>query len=606
MHLLYSGIHGYVFRGCRFGWGCSLNCGWLSLYSHPYRCEDPMNLSKKLVLALAGTSMLAPVAASAQEIAAVNGRAAVNEYMQQQDVDTFKAWASRNQVTSVNQFSDVKPTDWAYQALSNLVEKYGCVAGYPDGKFKGAQAMTRFEAAALLNACLDRVTEKTDELQKLLDEFDKELTILTARVDGLESKVGKLQAQQFSTTTKLRGEASMILGGIPGYTSNTGTTAAGRQNVRSQGNTTFNYDLRLNFDTSYTGQDLLRTRLRAGNFSALPFGSSSQPFKLDKAESYNNQVYLDRLFYQFPVGKDKSIKLTVGALVRNTEMVWLPTAYKSDVLDAFTTIGTSGTYNKATGQGVGFQWRQKVEKGKGAFLVNTNYVVSGNNCLSGTGVSGSCGSNVGGSGADSSYGVFNDNSGLNWLTQVGYAAPNWGAAVGYRYGSAGTSMRDGNGIANSALLASQSSSSLAFNAYWQPIKTGWFPSISAGYGYNWVNGSNSGATVTTGTSTTGPLDSASWFAGFQWDNAFIKGNSAGVAFGQPSFTLASKAQSEPWLIEWFYRFQVSDNISITPTLFYGTGISNQRSSTSGGGSGNQNNGSTFSGLGGVIQTTFKF
>jgi len=572
-----------------------------------------MHLSKKLVLALAGTSLLAPVAASAQEIAAVNGRAAVNEYMQQQDVDTFKAWASRNQVTSVNQFSDVKPTDWAYQALSNLVEKYGCVAGYPDGKFKGAQAMTRFEAAAILNACLDRVTEKTDELQKLLDEFDKELTVLTARVDGLESKVGKLQAQQFSTTTKLKGEASMILGGIPGYNSftnsNNSNVKGTNANNRKQGNTTFNYDLRLNFDTSYTGQDLLRTRLRTGNFSALPFGSSSQPFKLDKAESYNDAVYVDRLYYQFPVGADKSIKLTLGALVRNTEMAWLPTAYKSDVLDAFTTIGTSGTYNKATGQGVGFQWKQKVEKGKAAWVVNTNYVVSGSQCVNGTTTAplggSACSNKNGGSGSDSAFGVFNSNSGLNWLTQIGYAAPNWGAAIGYRYGTAGTAMRDGNGLAAATLLQKQSSSSIAFNAYWQPIKTGWFPSLSAGYGYNWISGSNTGRKVDDSTSTGGgATNSASWFAGLQWDNAFIKGNAAGVAFGQPSFS-NTPAQSDPWLVEWFYRFQVSDNISVTPTLFYGTGISNTRSS-SGGGSGNSANGTTFNGLGGVIQTTFKF
>ncbi|MCX5939210.1 MAG: iron uptake porin [Cyanobium sp. LacPavin_0920_WC12_MAG_62_9] len=570
-----------------------------------------MNLSKKLVLALAGTGLVAPMAASAQEIAAVNGRAAVNEYMQQQDVDTFKAWASRNQVTSVNQFSDVKPTDWAYQALSNLVEKYGCVAGYPDGKFKGAQAMTRFEAAALLNACLDRVTEKTDELQKLLDEFDKELTILTARVDGLESKVGKLQAQQFSTTTKLKGEASMILGGIPGYTSYTTSGngrnpgANSRQNEKRQGNTTFNYDIRLNFDTSYTGQDLLRTRLRSGNFSALPFGSSSQPFKLDKAESYGDAVYIDRLYYTFPVGADKSIKLTLGALVRNTEMVWLPTAYKSDVLDAFTTVGTSGTYNKATGQGVGFQWKQKVEKGKGAFIVNTNYVVSGNNCgtTATTAANTSCANKNGGSGSDSAYGVFDKLSGLNWLTQVGYAAPNWGAAVAYRYGTTGTAMRDGNGLAAASLLQGQSSSSIAFNAYWQPLKTGWFPSISAGYGYNFVSGNNQGLSAVDAAAT-GPASSASWFAGFQWDNAFIKGNAAGIAFGQPSFS-QSQAQSDPWLVEWFYRFQVSDNISVTPTLFYGSGISTTRSG-SGGGSGQAGNGTTFSGLGGVIQTTFKF
>ncbi|OUE48651.1 MAG: hypothetical protein BTM33_07335, partial [Synechococcus sp. Lanier] len=51
--------------------------------------------------------------------------------------------ASSEQVTSITQFSDVKPTDWAYQALSNLIERYGCVAGYPNGTFKGGQAMTR-------------------------------------------------------------------------------------------------------------------------------------------------------------------------------------------------------------------------------------------------------------------------------------------------------------------------------------------------------------------------------------------------------------------------------------------------------------------------------
>ena len=68
-------------------------------------------------------------------------------------------YASEEQV-SVTQFSDVYPTDWAGQALSNLVEQYGCVAGYPNG-FRGNRAMTRYEAAALLNACLDRITEIT-------------------------------------------------------------------------------------------------------------------------------------------------------------------------------------------------------------------------------------------------------------------------------------------------------------------------------------------------------------------------------------------------------------------------------------------------------------
>jgi len=562
-----------------------------------------MKVSKKLALALAGTTLAASSAASAQEIASLNGRAAVSSYTQQQVEDRFMAWDAKNQVTSVNQFSDVQPTDWAYQALNNLVEKYGCVAGYPNGSFRGGHSLSRYEAAALLNSCLERVTEVTDDLQRLLNEFKAELATLTGRVDGLDKKVGKLEAQQFSTTTKLKGEVNFILGGIPGYTSNTGVNNAGQQNLQRQGNTTFNYDVKLSFDTSYTGQDLLKTRLRAGNFSALPFGSASQPFFLDKAVVSNDGVFIDRLYYTFPVGKDKSIKLTAGALVRNTEISWIPTAYNANVLDFFTTAGSPGTYNKATGQGFGFQWKQKVAKGKPAWLINSNYVVAGNNGLAGDGTQGPTNRN-GGSGADSSYGVFNSDSGINWLTQVGYAASNWGAAIAYRYGTAGSSVRDGNGLAGAGLLTNQTSNAISLNAYWQPIKTGWFPSISAGYGYNWVDGASTG-TTTALRAGSGPINSANWFAGFQWDNAFLKGNSAGFALGQPSFS-SSLTQDAPWLIEWFYRFQVSDKISITPTLFYGTGISNTRSATTGGGSGNRTNGSTFDGLGGVIQTTFKF
>ena len=76
----------------------------------------------------------------------------------------------------------------------NLIERYGCVAGYPNGTYRGNRAMTRFEAAALLNACLDRVTEVTDELKRLMIEFEKELAILKGRVDGLEARVGELEA----------------------------------------------------------------------------------------------------------------------------------------------------------------------------------------------------------------------------------------------------------------------------------------------------------------------------------------------------------------------------------------------------------------------------
>ncbi|MCY7273614.1 MAG: iron uptake porin, partial [Phormidesmis sp. CAN_BIN44] len=99
-----------------------------------------------------------------------------------------------DQVTSVSQLTDVRPTDWAFQALQSLVERYGCTAGYPDKTYRGNRAMTRYEFAAGLNACLDRVNEliaastadlvkKEDlaTLQRLQAEFAIELATVRGR-----------------------------------------------------------------------------------------------------------------------------------------------------------------------------------------------------------------------------------------------------------------------------------------------------------------------------------------------------------------------------------------------------------------------------------------
>ncbi len=482
------------------------------------------------MLAPVALGMVAPVAANAADL----NMAAVNQY-------------SSEQVTSVTQFSDVQPTDWAYQALSNLVERYGCVAGYPNGTYGGTKAMTRYEAAALLNACLDRVTEVTDELRKLQTEFAAELAVLKGRVDGLEAQVNTLEAQQFSTTTKLRGEANFVIGGVDNYQTKTGDIAR----------TAFNYDLRLNLDTSFTGKDLLKTRLRSSNFSSNPFGSSSSIFKLDKADNtqgdMGDAVVIDRLYYSFPAFNNTTT-LTAGALVRNTEIAWIPTAYKSNILDFFQVAGAPGVYNKATGAGFGIQY------GKKGLVAGVNYVAQ--------------------TGSDSSTGEFDRSGALNTLAQIGYRGDNWGAAFGYRYGTEGTRVRTYNGLngASGTLVPGQTSNGYAINAYWQPTQSGWVPSISGGYGWNTVSGTQSAAT-----------NSQSWFAGLTWDDVFVDGNSAGVAIGQaPTGSNLEKST----MLEIFYKYQVSDNISVTPAIIYGS--DNQRLV------GNSSN------WGGVIQTTFKF
>jgi hypothetical protein len=172
------------------------------------------------------------------------------------------------QVTSVSQLSDVQPTDWAFQALQSLVERYGCIAGYPNQTYRGNRAMTRYEFAAGLNACLERINEliatatgdlvkKEDltTLQKLQEQFAAELATLRGRVDAVEARTAELEANQFSTTTKLSGEA--IIAGVG---------ASGGAPNQSDPNIILVNRVRLNLTTSFTGKDSLITGLQAYNF----------------------------------------------------------------------------------------------------------------------------------------------------------------------------------------------------------------------------------------------------------------------------------------------------------------------------------------------------
>ncbi|MFN9533975.1 MAG: iron uptake porin, partial [Pseudanabaena sp.] len=257
----------------------------------------------------------AAVAASTLIAGAANAQASKDsEVVRSVGADTLveqvqlRPSAVAQNVTSVSQLSDVRPTDWAFTALQSLVERYGCIAGYPDRTFRGKQATSRYEFAAGLNACLDKINEiisagladkvsKQDlaTLQKLQEEFAAELATLRGRVDALDAKTAKLEAQQFSTTTKLRGEAIF---GLVGGSDGTTTTGVDKTNIA------FNYRVRLNLDTSFTGKDLLRTRLQASNtanFTDLA-GSNSTRLSYDGFATSANNFEINRLYYRFPVG----------------------------------------------------------------------------------------------------------------------------------------------------------------------------------------------------------------------------------------------------------------------------------------------------------------
>jgi BMFP domain-containing protein YqiC len=271
------------------------------------------------------------------------------------------------QVTSVSQLSDVFPTDWAFQALQSLVERYGCIAGYPDGTFRGRNFATRYELAAALNACLDRISELlaagdfvTREdlatIQRLQEEFAAELATLRGRVDALEARVTELEENQFSTTTKLRGETNFYIGGITG------------DDVPSDNDEIiFASRVRLNFDTSFTGEDRLRARLQAGNYVGWPRGSGlpydSGGFFVGQTDHQFDSgggfaVSVSRLEYRFPLGDAVTVYIEAngGAI---TDIVTSVSPFDDTVAGPLTTFAAYnpiydvGPGNTATGQNIG-------------------------------------------------------------------------------------------------------------------------------------------------------------------------------------------------------------------------------------------------------------
>ncbi|WP_028255070.1 S-layer homology domain-containing protein, partial [Veillonella magna] len=86
---------------------------------------------------------------------------------------------------AANPFSDVTPSDWAYQSVSQLAAA-GVINGYPDGTFQGQKNITRYEMAQMVAKAMANESRANAEQQaminRLADEFSSELNNLGVRV----------------------------------------------------------------------------------------------------------------------------------------------------------------------------------------------------------------------------------------------------------------------------------------------------------------------------------------------------------------------------------------------------------------------------------------
>jgi len=490
-----------------------------------------MKLFQQLLVAPAALGLIAPLAASAAELN-LNG---VSDYA-----------SSSEEVQSLSQFSDVYPTDWAYQALVELAERHECNASSPSG------SMTRYEAAALLNACLGNAPQANAEERRLLNEFAPELAVIKGRTDGLES-ASEFEAGMFSATTKVSGRTTFVVGSVDQTTfSKYGNDEA----------TTFHYETKIDVDTSFDGTDLLKTTLRAGNFSG-PFASGRAALEVAHASSGTDTLDVHRSYYQFPYGDDLTV--TVGAKVRQDDMlgVW-PSDYPSDsVLDVLTYAGANAAYSLPTGAGAGVTWA------KNNFSASLVYIAE--------------------EASDSSQesGGIGTHAGSEDVTgQIAWMGDGLTLAAAYTVADGGVT----DGLASNDAYAAW-----GLSAVYQPEwgSSAWVPSsISAGVGFKSPDKTDEDGADNENANSDDVEDSHTWSVGLLWDDAFYNGNTLGVAMGTSEDHVDDPWEDDPLTYEVFYEISVSDNITITPAIFHvgGQGSRKQTAPLSGG----------------LVKTTFTF
>ncbi|MFK0734432.1 MAG: iron uptake porin [Gloeotrichia echinulata HAB0833] len=489
---------------------------------------------------------------------------------------------SMAQITSVSQFSDVQPTDWAFQALQSLVERYGCIAGYPNATFRGNRALTRYEFAAGLNACLDRVNEliatasadlvnKQDltTLQRLQEEFAAELGTLRGQVDALEARTAQLEANQFSTTTKLSGEAIFSVSQAFGDKK---AVASGPPSNNLDSNLTFSNRVRLSFNTSFTGTDQLQTRLQAGNI--INNNSSNNPDLGNAATGTNmtrlghdvsnndNSVTVDKLNYAFNLSDSIRVKIdAIGAELNENVNVFNPD-FRSSGSGALSRYGRFSPIYRQAGDGAGITVNFTPQ---GPLTFSAAYIAPAS-FRTAAGVT----TNFGANNPGDSQGLFTGDSTI--FGQVAFK-PNQALSVGFSY--ARTYLvdptRSGSGLFKStgSTFANRPFASDRTEANNYGLQASFQATDKLTIG-GWAGYTTAQSVDKTGANRGKDADIFYWAASVGLKDFGREGNVLGLVFGQPpkvtggSIDKAGRDGSTSYHLEGLYKVKLSDNILVTP------------------------------------------
>lgn len=435
------------------------------------------------------------------------------------------------QMTSVSQLSDVRPTDWAFEAVRSLVERYGIISGYPDGTFRGNRPLNRNELAAVLTTVLGRIEAQliagqansaTEQdvltIRRLISSYGDALADLRGRLNQIENRTEQLEGQQFSTTTKLSGRTDLI--------ATDGTDASLSVIAR----------VRLNLTTSFQGSDRLVTQLEAGNNGrdAIANAQDQRQNLLgttgiladgggNDAVGATSDIKVRKLYYAFRPAKN--LEIAVGSNIP-----------PSDFIDRNSFANQSG------------------ENFSSSFFANNALIVQNEIDRfggAGTAIAWSPGNNftlralyIAADASDpANGGLFRDR--YQASAEAEYSLPNQPFTVRLQYTNAninGTEINAGG-----------------INAEWAIRRRFGVVGLFGRFGFGRYRGFN------TVLAEDLDLDPKSWAFGLSFQNFLIPGSKAGVAIGQPFITrqLGNATQTN---FEAFFGLLINDNLNVSPSL----------------------------------------
>ncbi len=442
------------------------------------------------------------------------------------------------QVNSVAQLQDVRPSDWAFQALQALVERYGVIKGFPDGSFRGNQPLTRYEFAATLRAVIAAIDQRLDlgqeverqdiaTIQRLVAASGQAVGELRTRLYDLTGRISHLESRNFSATTKLQGQS------VQAFTWGTDAEATILSRVR------------LDLLTSFDGRDRLTTQIEVGNSGgdAISLAQSRRQNLLGRTGALVNgggldyvgissSPYFRKLFYQFQPLPE--VAVAVGAKL-----------VPSDFIDR----------NRfANGSAVNFS---------SSFFAHNPLIVQNQIDLQG------------GAGAAVTWTV-NPSMTLRALYLAADAnSPDQGGLWGDRYqGSVELEYAASRDMIfrlqyTNALINGSRINAGGINAEWAyDRQLSFFLRYGVGsyQGFNRVVGQEL------------DLSPQTWAVGAAIRNLLIPGSQAGIALGQP-FVEGKLGNATQTNFEAFYSLFLNDNVNFSPSLLVVTNPNNRTSPT---------------------------